>query len=57
MRRSTRTPSTPDEIAAAAGRLLALDGVGRARLDRLGDELVRTPGAQRARALLTDSSV
>ena len=49
--------STADEIAAAAGRILALEGVGRARLDRLGTELVRTPGAQRARTLLTDSSV
>jgi len=48
---------TPDEIAAAAERLLALDGVARARLERLGDDLTRTPGAQRARALLTDSSV
>ena len=47
----------PDEIAAAAERLLALDGVVRARLERLGDDLRRTPGAQRARALLTDSSV
>ena len=37
---------TPDEIAAAAGRLLALDGVGRARLERLG----RRPHAHSGRA-------
>ena len=38
---------TPDEIAAAAERLLALDGVVRARLERLGDDL----SARRARSV------
>jgi zeaxanthin glucosyltransferase len=46
-----------DEVAAAAGRLLNLEGAGRARLERLGSELVRIPGAQGARALLTDLPV
>ncbi|HET8989002.1 MAG TPA: glycosyltransferase [Humibacillus sp.] len=46
-----------DEIAAAAKSLLALDGVGRARLDRLGAALVHTPGAQRAHHILTKPSV
>jgi UDP:flavonoid glycosyltransferase YjiC (YdhE family) len=45
--------ATSDEIAAAAARLLALEGLGRERLDRIGADLVRTPGAQRAHAILT----
>ena len=49
--------ATADEIAAAARRLLALDGVGRGRLDRIGAALVHTPGARRAHAILTGSSV
>jgi UDP:flavonoid glycosyltransferase YjiC (YdhE family) len=49
--------ATADEVAAAAARLLALDGVGRARLDRIGASLVRTPGAQRAHAILTGTLV
>ena len=49
--------ATADEIAAAASRLLALGGVGRGRLDRIGAALVHTPGAQRAHAILTGSSV
>jgi zeaxanthin glucosyltransferase len=47
--------ATVDEVAAAAGRLLALDGLGRGRLERLGEGLVRTPGATRAHAILTGS--
>jgi UDP:flavonoid glycosyltransferase YjiC (YdhE family) len=49
--------ATADEVAAAAASLLALDGVGRARLDRIGASLVRTPGAQRAHAILTGTLV
>ncbi|TQM54639.1 glycosyltransferase [Humibacillus xanthopallidus] len=45
--------ATSDEIAAAAARLLALEGLGRERLDRIGADLVRTPGAQRAHAILS----
>ncbi|MBB2985909.1 glycosyltransferase [Terracoccus luteus] len=45
--------STASEIRAVAGRLLALDGDPRARLDALQRGLRSTPGAARARAALT----
>jgi UDP:flavonoid glycosyltransferase YjiC (YdhE family) len=45
--------ATADEVAAAARRLLSLGGAGRVRLDRISAELRATPGAQRARAILT----
>ena len=44
---------TPDEVRAAAVRLLGLAGDPRARLDRLADDLTANPGARRARAALT----
>ena len=43
---------SPNEIREAAQRLLALAGPVRGRLGRLGDSLVRHPGAVRARAAL-----
>ena len=49
--------ATPDDLAAAARRLLALDGAPRDRLDRIGSDLVRTLGAQRAHDILTNTPV
>ena len=43
---------SPNEIREAAQGLLALAGPVRGRLGRLGDSLVRHPGAVRARAAL-----
>ena len=44
--------AAPDELRAAAGRLLALPGDVAARLDDLGRRLRERPGPQRARAAL-----
>ncbi len=44
---------SPDDLRAAAVRLLGLAGDPRARLDRLADDLTANPGARRARAALT----
>ncbi|OFE16805.1 glycosyltransferase [Humibacillus sp. DSM 29435] len=50
--------ATPSEIRAAAGRLLALDGDPRERLDALGFALLDRPGARRAlEAIATETSV
>ena len=45
--------TTPDEVTAAARRLLSLGGASRARLDRISADLRGVPGARRARAILT----
>ncbi|MFC7486754.1 nucleotide disphospho-sugar-binding domain-containing protein [Knoellia sp. CPCC 206453] len=49
--------ATPEELRAAAVRLLSLDPAVAGRLARLSQDLTRSPGAQRARAavLATDS--
>lgn len=44
--------ATPDDLRAAAVRLLALEPDARARLDALASDLVHRPGAQRARAAM-----
>ncbi|MDJ1370311.1 glycosyltransferase [Gulosibacter molinativorax] len=44
--------ATPEELAAAASRLLSLEPDARARLTALADRLTATPGAQRARAAM-----
>ena len=44
---------SPDDVAGAVGRLLALPMDARGRLDDLGASLVAHPGAERARAALT----
>jgi zeaxanthin glucosyltransferase len=44
--------ATPDELRAAAVRLIALQADARARLGRLADSLTATPGAGLARAAL-----
>ena len=43
---------SPTDVAGAVRRLLSLPPPARARLDGLGDSLVRHPGAERARAAL-----
>lgn len=47
--------ASPEELRAAAVRLLSLDPEAAGRLARLSDDLTRTPGAQRARAALLAS--
>nr|WP_202130164.1 glycosyltransferase [Rathayibacter iranicus] len=47
--------ATPDQLADAARRMLALNGEARDRLDALAEGLLREPGPQRAHAALTGS--
>lgn len=46
--------ATPEELRAAAVRLLSLGGEAASRLRDLSDALTRSPGAQRARAALLE---
>lgn len=48
--------ATPDELRAAAARLLSLDASAAARLTGLADDLTARPGAQRARTVLAGTT-
>ena len=48
--------AAPEELRAAAARLLSLDASAAARLTGLADDLTARPGAQRARTVLAGTT-